>query len=120
MIEASADDDADSLLDGAADIDPAWLEGKSRIGVTAGASAPEDLVADLCKRLVGDYGATIVETDNEENNPMFDLNMRLGFRPVPAWTEYRRPFEGAGARDATAPAEAASAPADSAHAAGGV
>jgi GNAT superfamily N-acetyltransferase len=42
-----------------------------------------------------EMGKEVIETDNEENNPMFDLNMRLGFRPVPAWTEYRRPFEGA-------------------------
>jgi GNAT superfamily N-acetyltransferase len=39
-----------------------------------------------------ELGKKFIETDNEENNPMFDLNMRLGFRPVPAWTEYRRPF----------------------------
>ena len=36
--------------------------------------------------------AKVIETDNEENNPMFGLNLRLGFKPVPAWTEYRRPF----------------------------
>jgi 4-hydroxy-3-methylbut-2-enyl diphosphate reductase len=35
------------LLDGADDIDPAWLQGKSRIGVTAGASAPEVLVQEV-------------------------------------------------------------------------
>ena len=34
------------LLDSAGDIDPAWLQGKKRIGVTAGASAPEVLVAE--------------------------------------------------------------------------
>lgn len=28
---------------------------------------------------------TIIETDNEENNPMYDLNMQLGFQPCPAW-----------------------------------
>ena len=39
------------LLDGAADIDPAWLEGKTRIGVTAGASAPEVLVRQVIARL---------------------------------------------------------------------
>ncbi len=33
-------------------------------------------------------GARVIETDNEENNPMFDLNLQLGFRAVPAWTEY--------------------------------
>jgi len=71
-------------------------------------------------RRASEMGKKIIETDNEENNPMFDLNMRLGFRPVPAWTEYRRPFEGAAARDATAPAETESAPAGSAHTAGGV
>jgi GNAT superfamily N-acetyltransferase len=30
-------------------------------------------------------GAREVSTDNEENNPMYDLNVRLGFRPTPAW-----------------------------------
>ena len=35
------------LLDGAEDIDPAWVEGKQRIGVTAGASAPEVLVQEV-------------------------------------------------------------------------
>lgn len=32
-------------------LDPAWLEGKRRIGVTAGASAPEVLVSELVDRL---------------------------------------------------------------------
>ncbi|MCB1690116.1 MAG: 4-hydroxy-3-methylbut-2-enyl diphosphate reductase, partial [Halioglobus sp.] len=35
------------LLDGAEDINPDWLLGKSRIGVTAGASAPEVLVQEV-------------------------------------------------------------------------
>merc|ERR1712000_415321 len=39
------------LIDEAAQIDPAWLDGKKAIGVTAGASAPEVLVADVIKRL---------------------------------------------------------------------
>ena len=43
-------------------------------------------------RRARELGKKVIETDNEENNPMFDLNMRLGFRPVPAWSEYRRPF----------------------------
>jgi len=33
-------------------------------------------------------GVRVIETDNEENNPMFDLNVALGYRPVPAWAEY--------------------------------
>jgi 4-hydroxy-3-methylbut-2-enyl diphosphate reductase len=39
------------LVDGANEIDPAWLAGKQNIGVTAGASAPEVLVQDVVSRL---------------------------------------------------------------------
>jgi GNAT superfamily N-acetyltransferase len=36
------------------------------------------------------YGATILETDNEENNPMFQLNLQLGFQPQPALIEFKK------------------------------
>ena len=39
------------LVDGAADIDPTWLVGRQRVGISAGASAPEVLVEDVIKRL---------------------------------------------------------------------
>ncbi len=39
------------LIGTAAELDPAWLVGKRRIGVTAGASAPEVLVEELIQRL---------------------------------------------------------------------
>ena len=39
------------LIDGADDINPEWLHGVDVIGVTAGASAPEVVVADVIKRL---------------------------------------------------------------------
>lgn len=39
------------MVDNAAQIDTAWLEGKTRIGVTAGASAPEVLVQAVVDRL---------------------------------------------------------------------
>ena len=39
------------LIDGAEDIQPAWLEGARCVGVTAGASAPESLVQGVVDRL---------------------------------------------------------------------
>ncbi|MEY3974241.1 MAG: hypothetical protein RIS59_602 [Pseudomonadota bacterium] len=48
------------LIDGAIDIDPAWLEGIETLGVTAGASAPELLVQEVLERL-RDLGACSVE-----------------------------------------------------------
>ena len=39
------------LIDSAADIDPAWLDGIRRVGLTAGASAPEVLVEQVSERL---------------------------------------------------------------------
>jgi 4-hydroxy-3-methylbut-2-en-1-yl diphosphate reductase len=39
------------MVDSAADLRPEWIAGKSRVGVTAGASAPEVLVDELVARL---------------------------------------------------------------------
>lgn len=35
-------------------------------------------------------GAETIETSNEENNPMYELNLKLGFLPKPAWVSYRK------------------------------
>jgi mycothiol synthase len=35
-------------------------------------------------------GVTFVETDNEEHNPMFTLNLKLGFKPTPGWLHMRK------------------------------
>ncbi len=48
------------LIDRAENIDPAWLQGAPRIGVTAGASAPEVLVEEVIARLHA-LGAGAVE-----------------------------------------------------------
>ncbi len=48
------------LVDDARGLDPAWLDGVRTVGVTAGASAPEELVQDLIARL-SDFGGVIVE-----------------------------------------------------------
>ena len=35
-------------------------------------------------------GVTEVRTDNEENNPMYKINVALGFKPVPFSLEYMK------------------------------
>jgi 4-hydroxy-3-methylbut-2-enyl diphosphate reductase len=65
------------LIDGADDIDPAWLQGKQHLGVTAGASAPEVLVQGVIARL-RDYGADSVrELDGEPESMVFALPREL-------------------------------------------
>lgn len=49
------------MIDNAGQIDPRWLDGKQRIGVTAGASAPEILVQAVIDRLK-ECGAQSVRT----------------------------------------------------------
>ena len=39
------------LLENAAELKAEWLKGVSRIGITSGASAPEELVQELCSKL---------------------------------------------------------------------
>jgi 4-hydroxy-3-methylbut-2-enyl diphosphate reductase len=48
------------MLDNAAELEPGWLEGRERVGVTAGASAPEVLVQAVIERLRS-LGASSVE-----------------------------------------------------------
>ncbi len=65
------------LIDGPEDIDPAWLAGKTAIGVTAGASAPEVLARQVIARL-RDLGATAVsESAGRAENVIFALPREL-------------------------------------------
>jgi 4-hydroxy-3-methylbut-2-enyl diphosphate reductase len=65
------------LLDGAEDIDPAWLQGKSRIGVTAGASAPEVLVQEVLDGLCALGASPAVEVAGQPENVTFSLPREL-------------------------------------------
>jgi 4-hydroxy-3-methylbut-2-enyl diphosphate reductase len=65
------------LLDGADDIDPTWLEGKSRIGVTAGASAPEILVREVLDGLRALGASDPVEVSGRPENVTFSLPREL-------------------------------------------
>jgi 4-hydroxy-3-methylbut-2-en-1-yl diphosphate reductase len=65
------------LIDGADDIDRAWLQDKQCIGVTAGASAPESLVQGVVGRL-REWGATGVrELAGDAENVTFALPREL-------------------------------------------
>lgn len=65
------------LIDTAADIDPTWLINKKKIGITAGASAPDILVKQVIARLQ-DLGADApIETAGIAENITFSLPREL-------------------------------------------
>jgi 4-hydroxy-3-methylbut-2-enyl diphosphate reductase len=69
------------LIDGPESIDRAWLEGVRRIGVTAGASAPEQLVREVIAHL-RELGATTVrELHGEPEDVTFALPKELRVAP---------------------------------------
>lgn len=61
------------MVDSAAEVKPEWLAGKSRIGVTAGASAPEVLVQDVITRLKALGAETVVEKAGVVESVVFVL-----------------------------------------------
>ncbi|QXO17898.1 4-hydroxy-3-methylbut-2-enyl diphosphate reductase [Vibrio ostreae] len=70
------------LTDCPEDIDAAWLQGVSLIGVTAGASAPEELVNQILDR-IQELGATAVEEVlGREENMFFEVPKELQIKQV--------------------------------------
>jgi 4-hydroxy-3-methylbut-2-en-1-yl diphosphate reductase len=65
------------LIDGAENIDRSWLDGVKRIGLTAGASAPEKLVRDVIGRLQSWGAGEVRELDGEPENITFALPKEL-------------------------------------------
>jgi 4-hydroxy-3-methylbut-2-enyl diphosphate reductase len=61
------------MVDNAAAIDPSWIAGKKRIGVTAGASAPEVLVQAVIDRLKELGAASVRALEGVEENVTFPL-----------------------------------------------
>jgi 4-hydroxy-3-methylbut-2-enyl diphosphate reductase len=68
---------ASYLIDRAEEIDPRWLEGKTRVGVTAGASAPEVLVREVLDRLQQLGGAVPREMEGVEEHIIFSMPKEL-------------------------------------------
>lgn len=61
------------LIQSAADIDPAWLDGVACLGLTAGASAPEDLIDAVIERLHALRTITMREEVTAVENMVFKL-----------------------------------------------
>ena len=70
------------LIDGADEIDPAWVAGRKRIGVTAGASAPDVLVQGVLDRLRDLGAASVLELHGEPEDMVFALPKELRLRLV--------------------------------------
>ena len=65
------------LIDGADDIETGWLENRQRIGLTAGASAPEQLVQGVVERLRQLGASHVRELDGKPENIVFALPKEL-------------------------------------------
>ncbi|MEH6503222.1 MAG: 4-hydroxy-3-methylbut-2-enyl diphosphate reductase [Cycloclasticus sp.] len=67
------------LIDGAEDIDKNWLAGIQNIGVTAGASAPEELVKNVITQLKEWGGITVTENHGIQEKVTFSLPKELKY-----------------------------------------
>ncbi|MDP1521061.1 4-hydroxy-3-methylbut-2-enyl diphosphate reductase [Porticoccus litoralis] len=65
------------LIDRAEDINPDWFKGKQKVGVTAGASAPEVLVKDVVNTLKKLGGVEPIEVEGREENISFSMPKEL-------------------------------------------
>ncbi len=65
------------LIDGPADIDPAWFSGSETVLLTAGASAPENVVGECLELLRARFGATVEPTSVRTEDVHFSLPREL-------------------------------------------
>ncbi len=70
------------LIDGAHEIDPQWVAGKQRVGLTAGASAPQVLVDGVIERLRELGAGGVAELAGEPESMVFALPKELRLRLV--------------------------------------
>jgi 4-hydroxy-3-methylbut-2-enyl diphosphate reductase len=61
------------LVDDAGQVNWAWLDGVSTLGITAGASAPESLISDLIDAVCARFDADVVEDDGARETITFKL-----------------------------------------------
>ena len=72
------------MIDSADDLQPAWFDGKTRVGLTAGASAPEVLVQDVIGRLRALGAVSVRKLAGVEETVQFPLPMGLGDKSMGA------------------------------------
>ncbi|MFT5173348.1 MAG: 4-hydroxy-3-methylbut-2-enyl diphosphate reductase [Gammaproteobacteria bacterium] len=65
------------LVDSADDLQRSWFDGAKRVGVTAGASAPEILVQDVIARLQSWGGINVREAHGKRESVVFSLPKNL-------------------------------------------
>ena len=65
------------LINDASDLDPGWLDGVETVGVTAGASAPEELVQGVIKQLAVYRDVQVQKMPGVEENVTFKLPREL-------------------------------------------
>ena len=65
------------LVDDASDVDPGWLDGVSTVGLTSGASVPEELVTGVLEQLAGQGFGSVEEVEAVEERLVFALPPEL-------------------------------------------
>jgi 4-hydroxy-3-methylbut-2-enyl diphosphate reductase len=71
------------LIADASEMDPDWISSASIVGVTAGASAPEELVQGLVRRLQGYGDVTVEKLKGVEENVVFKLPREVTETNIP-------------------------------------
>jgi 4-hydroxy-3-methylbut-2-enyl diphosphate reductase len=71
------------MVDSANELQAAWFEGKSRVGLTAGASAPHVLVQEVIERLRALGAVSVRKMDGIEETIKFPLPKGLRLDPLP-------------------------------------
>ena len=70
------------LIDDVSQLDLAWLDGVATLGLTAGASAPEELVQDLIAALSARYDITLSDVAPVRETVTFKLPRALSAQPA--------------------------------------
>src|SRR6202046_2585156 len=84
LVEVARDAGAKAayLVDDASEVDERWLDGVTTVGVTSGASVPEDLVTCVLDRLAGSGFGQVEEVEAVRERMVFSLPRELRDKPA--------------------------------------